>query len=529
MQGLPLTDINLPAEILVLVCPYLCKKDQLRAKLVSRKLHYAATIQAFRSIRLKPDGDTPSQFREIAMSEALRGFVKEVIVDTEPDPEVRHDSISRFHVCENLLQFLPYLGFFNNLTHLHLRFARSSDAQGFFVYMGWYFRYLVLDITAHCVTRRWTPANRAKIYETKPPVGKDKFEYTPDAPVVRGNLLQIKELTISHLADFNDRRLIRSQAWYKLLRLPTLTDLKLLVGEDHMRYGTLLSARKYAFFSALPSQWLTPKVAQKLQVLSLFYTDYWGPYPKVDLDQIGALPFLKVLALGRYVFTDKKETDWIASLGKNNKSGGLEELYLDECCVLFQAKQYVNLAAVLDTDPGPYAAIETTMYSRRWYHVLSEWTVTMQGLKKFVMGVGEWSCPFRTKETWDNEIDPVTEAMVRDPPDWYFGHNRHRFFAHPEPENFERGFLAAYHSRSEKSKAVPMGNYLLGEGLRQKRRAQMQYAWYNVRVPGQWCIGNQFGIYSDDIGCWAPERVTPDLDDAAYALLMETIRNRPRS
>ncbi|KAF5572358.1 hypothetical protein FPANT_13155 [Fusarium pseudoanthophilum] len=374
----------------------------------------------------------------------------------------------------------------------------------------------------------WTPANRTKIYDAVTPEWKDKFEYTHDAPVLPGEPLQIRELTISHLADYNDPRLLQSKAWYRLLRLPTLIDLKLLVGETHASLRTLLSVKKFEFFSSLPIRWLRPNVVQKLQVLSLFYTDYWGQYPRVDLDRIGALPFLKVLALGRYVFTNKDETDWIASLGSNNRSGGLEELYLDECCVLFQAKQYVNLTAVLGTSPDQNTPMETILYSRRWHHVLSEWRVTMKGLKKFVMGVGEWSCPFRTIESWDKEMNPVTLGMWQDSPQWYFGHNRHRFFADPGPEHYTRGFIAAYHSRRDKSQAVPMGNYLLGEGLRQKRRAQMQYAWYNVRGVAHWFIGNQYGDFSEDLG-WAPEEETIELDDDAYALLMETIRHRLRS
>ncbi|KAG9496520.1 hypothetical protein J7337_011296 [Fusarium musae] len=375
-----------------------------------------------------------------------------------------------------------------------------------------------------------TQTNRFKIYETAPPAGRNKFRYTHDVPVPRGQPLQIKELTISHLADYNDGRLVRSRAWTRLLRLPTLIDLKLLFGENRMREGTLLSTTKYDFLNVLPLMWFSPfkvrefAVVQKLQVLSLFYTDYWGQYPRVDLTQLGDLPALKVLALGRYVFTDKDQTDWIASLGRSNKSGGLEELYLDECCVLFQAKQYVDLTSVLDTIPDQNTPMETVLYSRRWHHILSEWT----GLKKFVMGVGEWSCPFRTEETWNKEMEPVTLGMRNDPPDWYFGHNRHRFFANPGPEHYTRGFITAYHSRRDKSQAVPMGNYLLGEGLRQKRRAQMHYAWYNVRGVYHWFIGNHYGDYCEDLG-WAPERETIELDDAAYALLMETIRARLRS
>lgn len=529
MQGLPPKDIGLPVEILVLVCPYLSKKDQLCSRLVSHKLHYAATIHVFRLLRLKPDGDSPLQLREIALSYRLRTFVKDVVIDTELDRSVSYPTPkAAFDACQKFLLFLPYLCLLNNLRHLHVRFMRSSDEQGSLPFQWWYFRYMVLDIISHCVTGMWTPANRKKIYDTLPPEGQEMFRYTQNEQVLQGNSSRIKEFTISHLADYNDLRLIQSRAWNQLLRLPTLIDLKLLVGENHIGKSTTLSAERYEFCSALPSQWLTPDVVQKLQVLSLFYTDYWGLYPRVDLDQFGALPSLKVLALGRYVFTDKKDTDWIASLGKNNKTGGVEELYLDECCVLFQAKQYVDFEAVLGTVPDQNAAMETNLYSRRWHHVLSERRVSMKGLKKFVMGVGDWGCPFRTRQFWENQMSPLTKDILADPPEWYFGHNRHRFFANPEPENFGRGFLAAYHSRSHKSKEIRFGNYLLGEGLRQRRGIQMEYAWYNVRLFFKWSIGNHHEDSSEDVG-WAPEEETRDLDDAAYALLMETIRNRLRS
>jgi hypothetical protein len=69
----------------------------------------------------------------------------------------------------------------------------------------------------------------------------------------------------------------------------------------------------------------------------------------------------------------------------------------------------------------------------------------------------------------------------------------------------------------------------MGEGLRQKRRAQMQYAGYNVLMACHWSIRNQFGIRSDATSCWAPEKETCDLNDAAYALLMEAIRDTRRS
>ncbi|KLO95350.1 uncharacterized protein FFB20_01995 [Fusarium fujikuroi] len=359
------------------------------------------------------------------------------------------------------------------------------------------------------------------------------FTYTHDAPVLQGDSLQIKELTISHLADYNDPRVIQSKAWNKLLRLPTLIDLKLLVGEDHVKNRTNLSTERSEFFSVLPSKWLQPDIVQKLQVLSLFYTDFWGLFPRMDLDQLGDLPSLKVLALGRYIFTDKKQTEWIASLGQKNKSGGLEELYLDEYCVLFEAKQHGPLTAGSYPVPGTVmdhnTDIERTEYRRRWHHVLSEWRISMKGLKKFTMGVGDFGCPTRSIGSFC-PWGPFTEAMLNanNPPEWYFGHNRHRFFADPGPKDFVVRLFDAYRSRRKSSRAVPMGNYLLGAGLTQSRRAQMRYARCDVGLPYGWFIGNQSTKSGSDRP-WAPEQETVGFDDAAYALLMETIRDRLRS
>jgi len=57
----------------------------------------------------------------------------------------------------------------------------------------------------------------------------------------------------------------------------------------------------------------------------------------------------------------------------------------------------------------------------------------------------------------------------------------------------------------------------------------MPYTECNVRMACHWFIGNQLVIHSDDTSYWAPEKYMCDLDDAAYALLMETIRDTLRS
>ncbi|KAH7214448.1 hypothetical protein DER44DRAFT_819321 [Fusarium oxysporum] len=126
----------------------------------------------------------------------------------------------------------------------------------------------------------------------------------------------------------------------------------------------------------------------------------------MDLSQIGASPYLKVLALGSYIFTNERETDWIASLKRSNRSGGLEELYLDDCPILHKAGQYGHLTI------GGYPVPGTAMYgvgqnkntsifenSIKWHHVLSGWKNSMRGPKKFVMGGNDWSYEFLTTKT----------------------------------------------------------------------------------------------------------------------------------
>lgn len=129
-----------------------------------------------------------------------------------------------------------------------------------------------------------------------------------DLDLSSGHGIRIKELTISNLADSINPNLIRSEGWNKLLRLPTLVDLKILVKKDFAFLGeNTFHNEMDEFFQAFPSQWLSPSVVENLQVLSLFYSHYWGWFPRMDFSQIGALPYLKVLALGSYIFSNERD------------------------------------------------------------------------------------------------------------------------------------------------------------------------------------------------------------------------------
>lgn len=124
----------------------------------------------------------------------------------------------------------------------------------------------------------------------------------------------------------------------------------------------------------------------------------------MNLYEIVMLPQLKVLALGQYVFTDERQTDWIATIGERNASGGLEELYLDECPILFKAHQHSPLTSDEYLDPratlkGNYATSVTKEYNIRRHNVLETWRGRMEGLKKFIMGHGDWSSQWPSTKT----------------------------------------------------------------------------------------------------------------------------------
>ncbi|VTT64987.1 unnamed protein product [Fusarium fujikuroi] len=122
----------------------------------------------------------------------------------------------------------------------------------------------------------------------------------------------------------------------------------------------------------------------------------------MNLYEIGMLPRLKVLALGQYVFTDKRQTDWIATIGESNASGALQELYLDDCPILFKARQHSPLTSDGYPDPRAvmkdnYATAVTKEYDIKWHNVLETWRgPRMQYLKYDIGMCWSWDNPYPT-------------------------------------------------------------------------------------------------------------------------------------
>ncbi|KAK8091727.1 hypothetical protein PG997_002088 [Apiospora hydei] len=126
-------------------------------------------------------------------------------------------------------------------------------------------------------------------------------------------------------------------------------------------------------------------------------------------------PNLRVLSLGCYVFSYKWQVDWIESLGHQNGRGGLEELYLKDCPIMWEARVHSALddsITELQTANGEVIQISNEGYPTnqslqlpddlsglievsfplRWSGVLDHWanSTLSSTLKTFVMGSEPW-------------------------------------------------------------------------------------------------------------------------------------------
>lgn len=180
----------------------------------------------------------------------------------------------------------------------------------------WVFRYTVLDTICHCIAGLCTRETQEVIYRTQNFAEYDLDLAWDDLPEPGDQPLQLREFTVFNLADFEDRNLEASEAWQKVLALPSLIDLKLLFTADVDRTNI---SEKYNMFHNLPYTWLRPDVTENLAVLSLFYREFWGWAPKMDFRAISEIaspfPRLRTLALGHYIFSHDWQIDWFASLG----------------------------------------------------------------------------------------------------------------------------------------------------------------------------------------------------------------------
>ncbi|KAI0013563.1 hypothetical protein F4779DRAFT_562210 [Xylariaceae sp. FL0662B] len=408
---------RLPAEVLVAIASYLPHKSALEARLVNRSVSDAATYVVFRHIRLEDTNTNP--FVHVAESSILRPLVREITIDYQGWKDDVDFAIALAHLVQ-----------FRNLKTLNLRFDNNNRILGAETVNGIMYRTMrqdnlrcfLLAFVFKYLAGTWSPLWQSNLQEKlrvhfRPSLRLD-LKFLPVADV-KQKPIELRALTMSDLAGLNDTRLTTSEEFKSVLKSKSLQQLKILVLENKSRSPLSKEAH---FFGNLPRTWLCPSIAQNLRVLSLFGHDYWGWTPKMDFRTVNpgngtesGFPNLRVLALGRYVFSHQWQVDWIASLGSSNGGrGGLRELYLDDCPIMWRAlvsspldegdtvcttadgselrisneKYPVNWD--IENEVNQDAEYLTYSFDLRWRYVLSRWRGTMRSLEVFKMGHGNW-------------------------------------------------------------------------------------------------------------------------------------------
>ncbi|KAM5349241.1 hypothetical protein ACJ41O_005748 [Fusarium nematophilum] len=445
----------------------------LRLRLASLRLSHIALPWAYKTFLLETHNNSADRFIQIAKSPKLRNLVREVTIDTWIGPGFEYNTDDRYEFPTAFMDALPYLHCFTKVT----TYTCGSSYD---------FRYRVLDTVCHCAAGIWTLERQIEIDEEAAVYDEDPQYPEDDSNGRLGQVMPLSEFTIANLADYDDPNNRASKAWQKVLSLPSLVDLKLFIATETISAApesAVCFPEKYELFEGLSRSWLRPGLADNLKVLSLYFRDYWGWFPKMDCRLIGGdLPFpkLKVLALGNYVFSHNWQIDWFATVGQENGSGGLEELYLDDCPILFKANQ----AGPFDAKDAGYPVTSIVMqqrstyevheYSLRWHHILSRWAVTMKALKVCRLGHGSWDG--RAHDTFNTITrDPDYADVDRRILDYRIAHQAHRVFACPEPTREKD-------SPEVREWTLDSGKYFDGTGIQVDVESRAQYIEYDIGV-----------------------------------------------
>ncbi|EON99919.1 putative f-box domain protein [Phaeoacremonium minimum UCRPA7] len=555
------------ADLYQHVFSFLPQRTVLDCRLLNKSVGGLATVLAFRHVRLEACRAAPVGFIKLAFNEGLRNLVREITLDTWVGPEFNYHANLNYEEPKAFLRALPHLRSFRNLMKLNVRFNEycgnedGDDWGGISFEETYDFRFCILDAVFRCVAGTWTESYQREWLEehdleddvSDEDVQDTFLGYLDANDMFPTTPMQLTSLTISNLADYDDRRLTSSEAFMTVMALPSLRELKVLVTVELVDYApedAVWLPEQYDFFESLPQTWLSPSIAQDLRVLSLYSVDYWGWNPKMDFRVVNPLagkqsgfPNLRVLALGNYIFSHEWQVDWIASLGRCNGRGGLEELYLDDCPIMWQARNYEPFdesKTILGTDvdgntieicnegyplkeimnrDNPTPQLDepgVKEYDLRWHHMLETWRKEMHGLKVFKMGSGDWR-----GEAADIDGNPDEEPLnMLSPADQERISHRMKdtvFLNYdspspPAPDESDSRFK----SRTS--------------GLRQDRQHILQYLQFNIGIgPSPW-LERDFGsklMRDSDSGLAEYERCRTK-DEEALKTLIQGLEKRHR-
>ncbi|KAF0318183.1 F-box domain protein [Colletotrichum asianum] len=499
-------------------------------------------------------------------------MVRELTLDSWVGPSFKYNSNKEYPMPQEFLAALSFVGMLANVKTVNIRFNENvgnSDSSFRGIEETCDFRFWVLDTVMRCLAGTWDANSQERrmnrVHSRMHEDQSSEWETSLGLKLSDEDeqLLQpihVNTITVSNLQDFNDKRLTESAAFKSVISSPDLRDLKLFIAhedEEASPENNIYFPERYDI-DCLPRTWLSPELSKHLKTLSLYCKDYWGWCPRLDLRAVSpgsepdsGLPALRVLALGNYVLSHEWQIDWIASLGRQNNSGGLEELYLDDCIILFQADiaapletgttvigtdsdgnsmeipndNYPNKEWFVNNGAGDWNDI-TVQFDVRWHAVFSRWKDTMQGLKILKVGSGSWNGEHNdaiyNAESWhqntNNNANEVDVALPR------YRRERSKFRQELQDQVF-LNFASPGPQQKVVGTREPQVRYKNGVGLDQVGQKFLRYYKYDMGMgPTQWSEEDEEGEQQEDGGLW--DMGTTEQDWNALLELLNTVEAR---
>lgn len=317
----------LPNELIFEITKHLSRKDLLNARFVDRYFSNVAASLLFRSVTLGTDPDDLAIFLSISKSEHIRVHVKEIVCDST------HAGTS-WAACLDLFYFLmalPHIRLFRNLEDITFRMhVWASDNEEWDRTVRTVTRWM-LDIVFRCLAGSWTEGVQDTIAEKLSKELRHRFEFArspnefPKTPIPI-NTIKLSDLE-DEVTDELTNEIINTWSFQAVMNLKSLVGMEIQTGRDEWRLSKTYPRPR--LMQAFGRTWFTPKLASKLQSLSLSSEYPWGYLPKMDFRVIGVegLENLKALSLGNYQFSHWWQIEWFGALP-------IEELRLTNCGVL---------------------------------------------------------------------------------------------------------------------------------------------------------------------------------------------------
>ena len=233
-------------------------------------------------------------------------------------------------------------------------------------------------------------------------------------------MASFRRLSIMNHPDFYDAQFEYSSKFKQTLS--RLKELQIVITRMEKKRDTL-----HSFLEDFPSLWLRPSL-EHLTHLTIYYDDYWGWDPAVNLRDI-QFPKLIYLAMKNYTFAHDWQIKWITAHGSTLKTLLLEKCPILICMVRAWYEPTVNhddheifLYREFQVDGQLHDENHWT-YKRRWYHFYAMLEAGLPFLTKF-------GCWHEHGSEWAQELYDVEfffearDSMLPQlPQDRYIVHN----------------------------------------------------------------------------------------------------------